>query len=705
MKARLTVERLFSNPPLTGHMPRQVRVSPDGRFASFLRTADDDRERLDLWGADLAAGTLERWLNATDLPVPGTASAAERARRERQRLFGHGISSHAWSADGSALLIEASGAGYLLDAATGSTRQVTPAGGRYTDIRLSPQAGYVSYGRDGSLFYLHLASGIERAIGRSEDAAVSFGTADFLAQEEMDRYDGHWWSPGDDAVAFTRVDVASVRRIHRFGSDELEAVEQRYPFTGTPNPAVQLGWYELDSGKTAWLDYADDADDYLARAAFAGTDLILGVQNRTQNRLRIKLVARRRPRARLLVEETSKTWVNLTDNFRPIGESDYLWTSERDGFSHLYRVRHGKREQLTRGAGHIHSIVQADDKQALLSGWFETPTERHLYAVELDTGKLERITSAGWHEVTASKDGKVFIDCYSDLANPGEFRCGRPDGSFQTLFSTPIDSGHPYHEYLDQHLTPTLGTLQAEDGQTLHYRLTRPAPGAAQASASGCPLIVWVYGGPGVQIARDAWPPLVLQLFAQNGYGVLELDNRGSANRGRAFEAPLLRRLGEAEVRDQVTGARYAASLDWVDANRIGVFGHSYGGYMTLMCLAKAPDLFRAGVSAAPVTDWRLYDTHYTERYLGHPDDNPDGYEASSVFPWLDGLRGRLLVMHGMADDNVLFANTAKLLRALQERHIPFELMTYPGAKHTLQERDVSIHRFNLILDFFKRNL
>ena len=146
MKARLTVERLFSNPPLTGHMPRQVRVSPDGRFASFLRTADDDRERLDLWGADLAAGTLERWLNATDLPVPGTASAAERARRERQRLFGHGISSHAWSADGSALLIEASGAGYLLDAATGSTRQVTPAGGRYTDIRLSPQAGYVSYG-------------------------------------------------------------------------------------------------------------------------------------------------------------------------------------------------------------------------------------------------------------------------------------------------------------------------------------------------------------------------------------------------------------------------------------------------------------------------------------------------------------------------------------------------------------------------------
>ena len=249
-----------------------------------------------------------------------------------------------------------------------------------------------------------------------------------------------------------------------------------------------------------------------------------------------------------------------------------------------------------------------------------------------------------------------------------------------------------------------LGTLTAEDGQTLHYRLTGP-DAAAPAPAKGFPLVVWVYGGPGGQIARNAWPPLLLQLFAQNGFGVLELDNRGSANRGRAFEAPLFNRLGDAEVRDQVVGARYAAGLDWVDAGRIGMAGHSYGGYLTLMCLAKAPEIFQAGVSVAPVTDWRLYDTHYTERYLGHPRDNPDGYEASSVFPWLDSLRGKLMVMHGMADDNVLFAHSAKLLRALQRRHIPFELMTYPGSKHALQERDVSIHRFNLILDFFRRHL
>ena len=705
MKARLTAERLFGNPPLTGEMPREVRVSPDGRFASWLRVADDDRERLDLWGADLATGRPECWLKATDLPRAATAGAAERDERERRRLFGHGISRHTWSADGGELLIEASGAGYLLRAGTPSIRRVTPVGHRYTDIRLSPGSLFVSYVRNGSLYHLHLESGIERAIARSQDPAVSFGTADFLAQEEMHRFDGHWWSPDDSAIAFTRVDVSPVDPIRRFGAGGLETVRQRYPFAGAANPTVELGRYLLDSGETGWLDYRDDPDDYLARVGFAGRRLILQVQNRAQDRLRIKVVSPHRQEGRLLFEETSETWINLNDNFIPLGEADYLLTSDRDGFNHLYRHCDGRLEQLTHGAGYIEKVVHADSDRALVTGWFETPVERHLYAVALDTGEVSQLTPPGWHEVAASKDGQTLFDCCSDLGNPGEIRSRRGSAPFRTLSKTRIDGSHPYHEYLDGHATPTLGSLEAADGQTLHYRLTQPRADETPAPDSGFPLVVWVYGGPGAQMVRNAWPPLAVQLFSQNGFGVLELDNRGTANRGRAFEAPLFRRLGDAEVRDQAAGARHAAGLDWVDGNRIGVFGHSYGGYMTLMCLAKAPEIFRAGVSVAPVTDWRLYDTHYTERYLGHPDDNPEGYETSSVFPWLDNLRGKLLVMHGMADDNVLYAHTMKLQRALQQRNKGFELMTYPGSKHALQERDVSIHRFNLILDFFRRNL
>ena len=705
MKPRLSAERLFGNPPLAGDAPRLVRVSPDGRFASWLRVAEDDRERLDLWGADLAQGRPQCWLKATELPAQATSGAEERNERERRRLFGQGIGGHTWSADSRKLLIEAAGAGYFLDAETRSVRLVTPAGQRYTDIRLSPANGFLSYVRERSLYRLHLESGIERAVASSDQPTLSFGTADFLAQEEMHRFDGHWWSPDDRVIVYTRVDVSPVAPIRRFDATGLQTVRQRYPFAGAANPTVDLARHDLVSGDTVPLAWRDEPDDYLARVAFAKGDLILQVQNRAQNRLRIKLVPQHRSRARPLFEETSATWINLNDNFTALGEADYLWTSERDGFSHLYRHRGGRRRQLTRGTGHVETILHANAERALVSGWFETPVERHLYAVALETGELTRLTGAGWHEVAVSRNGQTLIDCCSDLANPGEIRARRGNAPFQILSSTRADGKHPYREYLHRHSTPVLGTLEAEDGQTLHYRLTEPDTDAGDAPESGFPLILWVYGGPGAQTVRNARAPLTLQLFAQNGFGVLELDNRGTANRGRAFERPLYRRLGDAELRDQVAGARHAAGLGWVDGNRIGVFGHSYGGYMTLMCLARAPGLFRAGASVAPVTDWRLYDTHYTERYLGDPEENPDAFDASSVLPWLDGLRGKLLVMHGTADDNVLFAHTLKLQRALQEKHIPFELMTYPGSKHALQERDVSIHRFNLILDFFRRSL
>jgi dipeptidyl-peptidase-4 len=204
---------------------------------------------------------------------------------------------------------------------------------------------------------------------------------------------------------------------------------------------------------------------------------------------------------------------------------------------------------------------------------------------------------------------------------------------------------------------------------------------------------------------KNEWPPLLLQLFVRNGYAVLELDNRGSSNRERAFELPLHGRLGDVEVQDQLRGARLLAGLDGIDGERIGVFGHSYGGYMTLMCLLEAPEVFNAGVAVAPVTDWHLYDSHYTERYLGTPEGNPTGYRDSDVVTRAATLRNPLLLIHGMADDNVLFTHTTRLMSALQSANRPFELMAYPGSRHALQERTVSIHRFNLLFDFFARHL
>ena len=701
-QARLTVERLFSDPPPFAEPPRTLRMAPDGKCLTFLKPAQDDRERLDLWRADAQTGEARCWVRGTELPGGGPATAAELAAMERHRQFAAGITGQQWFPDSSALLLTAGGAAWRLDAASGQAQRLTPEDGRYTDIKLSPKGAFISYVGDGNLYIRPLRDGAagrgqERAIAASDDPHLSFGIADFLAGEELHRHDGHWWHKDERWLAFTKVDVAPVapsRRIEA-GSDGVTTVAEHYPFAGAANPRTALALYDVRRGATHWLEFHDDGQDYLARATFVAGALAVQTLNRAQNRLVVKTINLDDLTIHTLLEETSPTWINLHDNFTAIGADDYLWTSERSGASQLHRCRNGKRQQLTHGNGRINKILFADQTQVLVAGWRETPTEQHLYRIALANGESERLTARGWHELTA--DGEWVFDHCSSLEHPGEVRFGRCGVGMRKLR---LALEHPYRAFRAAHVTPALGVLEAEDGQALHYRLTKPS-----GLLGPTPLIVHVYGGPGVQRVRNDWAPLLLQLFAQHGFGVLELDNRGSANRGRDFEAPIHRRLGHVEVRDQVRGAEFAAALPWVDSRRIGIFGHSYGGYMALMCAAQAPRLFRAAVSAAPVTDWRLYDSCYTERYLGMPEDNPEGYEMSAVFPHLDHLAGRLLLMHGMADDNVAFTHSMRLMQSLQAHGLPFELMTYPGAKHAMQQKSVATHRFNLILDFFRRHL
>ncbi|MGI9323657.1 MAG: alpha/beta hydrolase family protein, partial [Pseudomonadales bacterium] len=305
------------------------------------------------------------------------------------------------------------------------------------------------------------------------------------------------------------------------------------------------------------------------------------------------------------------------------------------------------------------------------------------------------------HQSVVSKQGAWRLDLFSCLRqSPVLSQHPVDDSSVQNLLPDQLAGDHAYDDHLPQHQTPELGSLSAADGQTLHYRLTRPDNTVGQ-----IPVIVSVYGGPGVQRVRNEWAPLSLQLLVRAGFAVFELDNRGSGGRGREFEESIYKALGTVEVADQLIGVEYLKTLDWVDPSAIGVFGHSYGGFMTLKCLLAAPEVFAAGVSVAPVTDWTLYDTHYTERYLGLPQAEADAYARSGVLGHCAGLAKPLLLMHGMADDNVLFANTTALLAELQAELVPFSLMTYPGSKHALQEPHVATHRYDMILAFFRQHL
>ena len=718
---KLTPERLFGRKPLPGTAsPTQLKVSADGRYGSFLLAAEDDRERLELWLVDIASAKARR-LHTGITPQDGEETREERDGRERRRQFSTGITAYEWHPRKNEILFPANGGAWLLPivethgagalagpAEAGEARLVTPPGTRQNGIRYSAWGEFISYVRDGDLYCQNLAGAVyaeadeERRLTRDGGGSVSNGLADFIAQEEMHRFEGHWWSPGDRYIAFTQVDEAPIPETHRheIHADGIRVVPQRYPFAGGPNAEVRLGLLEVASGKVEWLDWAVAADDYLARVKFA-PDGSLYVQAQSRNQQRLTLRRFISGRWEDVLEERSETWVNLHDNVTFLeNRSDrlpFLWTSQRGGFSQL--LLHDRDEEdhmLTGEPLDVHRVLRTEHNGAWVTAGNGDPTTRHIYRVEYASGASSRchkdVQDAALHG--ASNVGMVL--CSRGLAGPSELCVQDAAGQL-----APVQFESRQLGVADVRGACTLVQVRAPSEEILYGRLTEPSP---RLPNRRYPVIVHVYGGPGVQRVRHELPPPTLQLFAQAGFGVFELDNRGSGNRHKEFEDAIHGRLGHVEVEDQLAGIKYLRQLEWVAADRIGIFGHSYGGYMVLMCLA-ASHVFRAGVAVAPVTDWTLYDTHYTERYLGTPQDNPRGYEASSPLGRAADIDAPLLLMHGMADDNVLFTHTLKLVKELQDAGKPFELMTYPGAKHSMQERNVAIHRYRCILDFFRRHL
>ncbi len=692
----LTPEILFGAKPITGSVPTAARIAPNGKSVTYLLASKENRETLDLWIFDRASGEHRLLIEGrrAGASVEGLTDE-EKAARERRRHFAFGITSYEWHPTADEILLPIDGGSTLFDVRHGSFRELTEAGTRQTDIRYSPKGNYVSFVREGDLYFLGRESARLTRVTDDGSATISNGLAEFVAQEEMHRFEGYWWSADEAKLAFTRVDVAPIAESQRYEIDaeQFNVVTQRYPYAGAANADVTLWLYDLATGKAEPIDWRIESDDYLARVGFTPEgNLWAQSQSRSQQRLTARSWVN--GSWETMFEERADTWINLTDNL--FFDGGVVRTSERGGSSAIYRDD----ELIETGLSRVNDILAVEAGSAWITGWDRSPTEQHLYRVDLASGAAEALTgTAGWHGGTiATADGAALISS-STPAVAHRLTLIDPTGSHVIFEETPLDdASHPYAEHRAQHQSSRLGTIENE-GESLAFRLTLPAGSGPH------PVVVYVYGGPGVSRVRAEYPPLLLQLFVQRGLGVFELDDRGSANRSKGFEDAIYRHLGVAEIEDQIAGVDYLAKQPEIDPSRIGLFGHSYGGYMTLMGLAKHPGVFAAGVSVAPVSDWHLYDTHYTERYLSTPSENPDGYRDSAIFPYLENIRDPLLLMHGMADDNVLFTHTTKLMKALQDAAIPFDLMTYPGAKHSMQEPSVAIHRFNKILDFFDRHL
>jgi dipeptidyl-peptidase-4 len=709
-----TAERNQLTPELVARYPRpgmaipgRLRYSPDAKFVTYLFSERGDLVR-DLWRLDLTSGRTEHWLTA-----PGEAvteeniSREEVLRRERLRLRETGITDYFWAEKANVLLLPLRDELYRW--AEGNVTRLT--GGGVLDPKITEDGRVVFFVRDGDVWIID--TGGERRL-TSHPAGTTNGLAEFVAQEELERLSGYWPSPHGDLVAFEQVDESHIPIypiVHQ-GKAKLEIEEHRYPFAGAENARVKLGVVSAASGETVFMEPGRVKGGYLARVDWHPDGRLL-VQWLSRDWRQLELVAYDviSGHGRAILVEDADPWINLHDDLRVVeATGEFTWSSERSGFRHLYLYARDGRliRQLTSGDWPAEATVELDEKRRELYfvGWRTSPLERQLFRVSLEGGEAEQLTpEPGMHGVVIAPDFSSFVDVWDNREHPPSITMRSMTGARQHVIheSAAVDVDLP---------VPELHQFRTSDGVELQaavYRPHSPPPRAGEGQGGGrAPVIVEVYGGPGPQMVNDSWLQTVdlrAQWLAAHGFVVLKVDNRGSARRGLAFEAPINRRMGQIEVKDQVEGVRWLGSLGFADTSRVGIYGWSYGGFMTLMALFTAPDVFKAGIAGAPVTFYEGYDTAYTEKYMGTPADNPQGYRLGSPLTYANQLRAPLLVVHGMIDENVHFRHTARLMQALIDAGKPFESLIYPNERHMPRSEKDRVDMERRLLEFFQRNL
>ena len=707
----LDLERVFASPSLNGAVPRGVKLSPDGRWLTVLRNRKDDRERYDLWGFDRSTGQWVMLVDSLKLGSGKELSEAEKMQRERQRIGDlKGIVSYEWTADSKAILVPLDGDLYLA-ALDGTVTRLTESAGDELNPALSPKGGYVSFVRDRRLWAGKVGAEAQPVSPEEKADTVHWGEAEFVAQEEMARFTGYWWAPDDSRIAVQRFDDAPVGIVTRaaIGADGTKTFQQRYPVAGSANSLVSLFVMAPDGSGKVEVDLGPDKDIYLARVNWApdGKTLYVQRQNRAQTRLDMLSVDPASGKAKVLFTETAApgSWVNLSNDYRFLKDGSLIWWSERDGFGHLWHFKNGKWKQLTKGPWVVTSLVGVDEKsgRVTFTATKDDVLAANVYALNLASpARIERLGEPGWvHGASMDKAGQTLLVTRSSPSQPPQVYIA--DGTGKRLAwveENKLDAAHPYTPYLTAHRAPTFGTIKAADGTVLHWRMTTPVmePGKRY------PVFFQHYGGPTAQTVTRGWGGPLEQAIVAKGYIFFQIDNRGSENRGVKFAATLLNAMGGVEVEDQKAGALFLKELPYADGSRIATYGWSYGGYMTVKMLQADPGLYAAGIAGAPVTKWELYDTHYTERYLGDPNKQPAVYEKANALAEAGKIADPLLLIHGMADDNVVFENTSMLAARMQAQAVPFEMMLYPGYTHRVSGPQVGVHLWQTIFAFLERH-
>ncbi len=694
--------------PLPGmDFPSSFSFSPDGKYLTYLKSVDSSGYK-GLYGLDLT--DKSEFLIADKLGDPSAKETLEeQLRRQRLRQMSGGISQYFWTKD-SKILIPYQGNIYWLEGPF-STPEILVSASNHPclDVKASPNGKFISFVSNGDIHLLEVTSRRSFQLTDGEDD-LTRGVADYIAQEEMDRSTGYWWSPDSCYVAFTEVTEKHIPEflITHVGSDLVgtNAIEShRYPFAGQDNPRVRVGIAEVDSKECVWVESTED--EYIARVDwFPDNSLLLQTESRDQQHLKVRKFSIEDSTLTTVLEENSETWINLHNMLRPLSSGRFLWASERTGFNHIYLFHEGDLLALTKGEWQVDSIESVDESGGTIffTGTKDGHTEKHLYKMSLEGESVEKVTSeSGIHNVTINVKANLFVDVFNSLSSP-------PKVVLRSLENN-YDVEMVIHESKDERIDryqlepPEIFELRLQDGTELSGAIYYPNSGEFKAPY---PTVLSVYAGPHVQLVTNSWIMTVslrAQYLRSKGYLVVVVDSRGSSRRGLKFESPIKNLMGNVEVEDQSFALNYLIEKGIVDKERLGVYGWSYGGYMSLMCLAKRPDLFKAAVAGAPVTSWDGYDTHYTERYMGMPEENIAGYRKSSVMSYVSEIEGKLLLVHGLVDENVHFRHTARLINSLNEAGKDYDLLVFPEERHMPRRLEDRAYMERRILEFLQDNV
>ncbi len=694
--SRISVASLAAQPALEACIatrryrlgqPASPKATPDGKTVVYLSSAARSDLR-SLWAFDVESGrarqlaTAESLSGQSDHPL----TAEEAAQRERMRLTASGLGTFSLSQDGQTAVVPFGGKIYLVSVATGKSNALPQGEGPDFDPQLSPDGKAIASIENDELYVRALPNGPAKRLTHGAGKNLTHGEAEFVAQEEMDRFTGYWWSPDGKRLAYEEADSSKVEPFYLVDVAHGERAPEGnpYPRPGRPNVSVKLGVIARVGGKTRWIVWDSERYPYLARVDWpAGGPLLLQVQTRDQKELQLLEANPDSGKTQTLLTEKDPAWVNLTDDLRWLPRtSEFLWSSDRSGQAELevHRADGSLARTLTAPALGFRRLVAVNEAAAAVVVEAATlSTEQALYRIPLAGGAPQQLAGGpAVHTATGTDDGPVLVDHQTQLEQPArtmviQVADGKVFGELPDQAERPPA---PPRVELAQLPTP-VGVLESA---IVFPRDFDPA--------RRYPVVDWVYGGPGyVAVQRSEAGFMEQQWLADQGVIVVQIDNRGTPRRGRDFERVIKGSFAEVPLADQVAGLQaLGASRPYLDLSRVGIIGWSFGGYMSALAVLRRPDVFKAAVAIAPVVDWEDYDTHYTERYLSTPTDNADGYRRSSLLTDAANLSRPLLLVHGTADDNVHIVGTLKLLAALERAGKAPDLFLIPGQTHMIAE-------------------